>query len=83
MEMIYDEIDRAILKILYNNMSKPIGYQVLDRKMIVEMNEDFTFTSTLSKKMQKYVELDFFTYQHLKGYTITEKGIEEYLKMIL
>lgn len=83
MEMIYDEIDRAIFKILYSNKPKPIGYQVLDRKMIDEMNEDFTFTRILSKRMQNYVELDFFTYEPLKGYIITEKGIEEYLKMVL
>lgn len=83
MEMIYDEIDRAIFKILYNHKPKPIGYQVLDRKMIDKMNEDFIFTMTLPKRMQKYVELDFFIYEDLKGYTITEKGIKEYLKMIL
>ncbi len=79
--MAYDKIDLAIFKILHNNNKNPVGLQVLDRKMMDELNEDFSYTRNFSARLQGLIEIGLIGHIHLKGYFLTEKGEKEFLNI--
>jgi hypothetical protein len=79
--MNFDKIDFAIIKILYNQDKKPIGYQALDRKLLREIG-DYSYLPIVFKKLERLIESGSISQIDFQGYIISDKGKGEYLNLI-